>query len=161
MVTEESEYQIYHQMKQRCDNPNHLKYNVYGGRGITVCNRWLGENGYKHFIEDMGYKPNPDMSIDRIDVDGNYEPSNCRWATIKEQSMNKQNSVKIIPREKNNSLTVKEEVFPDITDKKFRRFVLCVCDCGNEKIVRYDKFKSGRTKTCGNKNCKHNGPLTK
>lgn len=72
-------------MKQRCLNPANPKYPDYGGRGIRVCERWLSFEG---FLEDMGEKPDG-MSLDRIDVNGNYEPGNCRWATAKEQCDNR------------------------------------------------------------------------
>lgn len=80
-------YITWQSMRQRCSDPSTNSYEHYGGRGIKVCDRWL--HSYKNFIADMGEKPTPDHSIDRIDVDGNYEPSNCRWATNAEQRMNK------------------------------------------------------------------------
>lgn len=78
---------------QRCYNDKFKGYKYYGGRGITVCDRWSHRvTGFWAFIEDMGEKPSKELSIDRIDVNGNYEPSNCRWATWIQQANNKRNS---------------------------------------------------------------------
>ena len=80
-------------MKARCFNKNDRGYKNYGARGITVCERWV--NSFSNFLEDMGLAPSANYSIDRIDVNGNYEPSNCRWATWKEQAANRRNNIYI------------------------------------------------------------------
>jgi hypothetical protein len=79
-------YSIWHNMKSRCNQ----EYNFYyGARKIIVCKRWQGEDGFKHFEEDMGQPPSDKHSIDRIDSDGNYEPNNCKWSIQKEQMRNR------------------------------------------------------------------------
>lgn len=80
------EYRTWKSMKSRCYNKNNKDYPNYGGRGIIVCERWL--HSYENFLEDIGRKPSKEYSIDRIDVNGNYEPNNCRWATPYEQRIN-------------------------------------------------------------------------
>lgn len=84
-------YKIWCKMKERCYNSHHNSYIYYGGRGITVCAEWL--NNFQAFYDwamANGYADN--LTLDRIDSNGNYEPSNCRWATTAEQSNNKRNS---------------------------------------------------------------------
>lgn len=88
-----SEYSAWIGIKKRCLNKNCKRYKDYGGRGITVCERWL--NSFNYFLEDMGRKPSPEYSLDRYpNNDGNYEPSNCRWGTDEQQSNNKRSNVR-------------------------------------------------------------------
>jgi hypothetical protein len=79
-------YNSWNSMKTRCTNPKVHNWNNYGGRGITVCERW--SHSFTNFLADMGPKPEG-MSIDRTNNDGDYEPTNCRWATKKDQMNNK------------------------------------------------------------------------
>lgn len=79
------EYVCWHNMHKRCNDFGAPNFMYYGGRGITVCERWLE---YENFLADMGRKPSPAHSIERLNNGGNYEPSNCVWATAKEQRAN-------------------------------------------------------------------------
>lgn len=89
--TNTSLFNIWVNMRQRCGNANNPAYHQYGGRGITVCERWL--ESFENFYEDMGDRPSPKHSIDRIDNDGGYELKNCRWAEIDIQSHNRRDNV--------------------------------------------------------------------
>lgn len=86
---ETPEYHAWHAMFQRCTNPHHASWEDYGGRGVTVCERW---QSFENFIADMGPRPSPKHSLDRTNNDGNYEPSNCRWATWNEQARNRRSA---------------------------------------------------------------------
>lgn len=91
--TNTKEYHTYYKIKDRCYNKKCNEYRLYGERGITVCDRWL--ESFENFFEDMGLAPTPNHSIDRINVNGIYEPSNCKWATQQEQNRNKRNTIYI------------------------------------------------------------------
>ena len=81
-------YKSWAEMRQRCNNKTHHVYHYYGGRGISICKRW---DSFELFLLDMGNRPKG-KTLDRIDVNGNYEPSNCRWASTMEQGANKRNN---------------------------------------------------------------------
>lgn len=98
-------YQRWLYMKKRCYNKNNQDYKDYGGRGITICDEWLKDyTSFKKWAYANGFKEN--LSIDRIDVNGNYEPSNCRWVDSDIQSKNKRNNVFL---EKNGEVKILQE----------------------------------------------------
>lgn len=89
-----NEYYSWSSMKDRCNRKSHHAYKDYGGRGIKVCDRWLEVHGFSNFLEDMGPRPKG-CSLDRIDVNGDYCPENCRWANSLTQGCNKRNTLKV------------------------------------------------------------------
>lgn len=85
-------YAVWNSMKQRCNNHKSQKYKIYGARGIKVCNEWNESyDSFRKWALDNGYKEG--LTLDRINVDGNYEPNNCRWVTYEVQNSNKSNNV--------------------------------------------------------------------
>ena len=84
-------YTLWSTIKQRCYNPNHAKYHLYGALGVRVCDRW--RDSYEAFVADMGPRPSLRHSVDRYpDTDGDYEPGNCRWATYEQQRANRRDA---------------------------------------------------------------------
>lgn len=97
------EYQTWKAMKARCMYQRHASYKNYGGRGISVCERW--RNDFAAFYFDIGPRPSPQHSVERRDNDGNYEPSNCYWATTAEQQANKRDNHRITYNGQTNTLS--------------------------------------------------------
>lgn len=92
-LSKERIYRTWKGMKRRCENEDDERYASYGGRGIKICDEWQDVITFNDWAQNNGYNEN--LTIDRIDVNGNYEPSNCRWATWSEQSKNKQNTIRV------------------------------------------------------------------
>lgn len=96
-----AEYRAWGAMLSRCNNPSHTSFRWYGARGIRVCERWLA---FDAFLADMGERPSPAHSLDRIDVNGPYSPENCRWATAIEQARNTTANRRIVVRGESKTL---------------------------------------------------------
>lgn len=92
-MTSSPEHKTWRSMRKRCSNPNDTCFDDYGGRGIKVCERWAA---FENFLADMGKKPSSKHSLDRLDNNGNYEPGNCRWATVVQQARNRRSTVLIM-----------------------------------------------------------------
>ncbi len=98
-----TEYSTWCNMRQRCYDKNSISYKNYGGRGIKVCDRWL--RSFESFLGDLGLRPSTQHSLDRIDNDGHYRPSNCRWATKLEQCNNTRSNILITIKNTTKNIT--------------------------------------------------------
>ena len=116
-------YQSWSDMRKRCTHPNHHKYQHYGARGITVCERWV--NDFDAFISDMGIRP-PGLTIERVDNDAGYDPFNCIWADLKTQANNKR----------------KRPVNQDRLDAKERRKQEFAKHCAEREKIRAERLAS-------------------
>lgn len=152
-------------MLERCSNPNHIGYKYYGGRGIKVCERWRGS--FLAFLADIGQKPSARHTIDRYpNPDGDYEPTNCRWATYAQQRANQRPYDEGARVQRswdtgNRSRTSKGRI--DLTGQRFGRLLviaysptnplrahwLCRCDCGNDTTVAGKSLRRKLTTSCG------------
>jgi hypothetical protein len=125
-------------MIQRCEDTNYWAYAAYGGRGIKVCERWRGSEGFAQFLADMGERPAGNYSIDRIDNDGDYRPDNCRWATKKEQARNRRNTLFITLEGKTRTVTDWVQ-----SGRSPRQLLWVVCEENQQLRDEIDRLKAG------------------
>lgn len=142
-------YRIWAGMKNRCTNVNNQSYSDYGGRGITLCEEWNKFENFYKWSKESGYSDN--LTIDRINVNGNYEPNNCRWATYEQQNNNKRNNIYI--KYNNEVVTLTElsrmtNICPESLRKRYNDE-----DEDNEELIEYvtSKLKGDSNKKDGKK----------
>ena len=111
-------YKIWSKIKERCYNPKDIRYKNYGGRGITICNEWLNFEPFYEWAINNGYHDN--LTIDRINVNGNYEPANCRWVTNKTQARNKTTNKLYTYKNETHCITEWAEI-TNISESKLRQ----------------------------------------
>lgn len=145
-VSSDRLYCVWNGMRNRCYNPNHKGYESYGGRGITICEEWLNDYlKFKAWAYSTGYDENAEKgecTIDRIDVNGNYEPSNCRWITIQEQQKNKRPSSEW---KKRNIVNKKRTAFVIFNGENISKFDLCKKFGISVETFNYRVGKKGMT----------------
>lgn len=150
----DNRYSVWTGMLARCNNRNSKDYKNYGQRGVSVCSRW---ESFELFCEDMGPRPSPQHSIDRIDNNGNYCPENCRWATPVRQSNNKRNNVVLTLNGQSNTIAEwSRELGINVTTLHYRysagmsvEDILCKKDRRHERRTSIDFNGSARTNQTG------------
>jgi hypothetical protein len=136
------EYVTWTLMKRRCYNKNDKSFTDYGGRGIKVCDRWLGDNGFINFFGDMGVKPTKNHTLDRYpNVNGDYAPDTCRWATQSEQCRNKRNNRRLTY----NGETKLMVEWANLLNTKSANITTLLKRRDFSKVVEYLKVKNGIT----------------
>ena len=149
------EHKILMSLIARCTDPSSPGYHRYGAKGITVCNRWL-QGGVAVFVQDMGLRPSPELSIDRIDNKGNYEPINCRWATPRQQTNNRDCTIMLTHEGRTLPLTEWAEIVA-ISDGILRRRVTELCWSHSKALTTPVAYRRSRSLKApdGHKYCSH------
>jgi hypothetical protein len=147
------EYSSWHNMWQRCCNPNSTSFDRYGGRGIVICKQW---RSFDSFLKDMGKRP-PGTSIDRINNNGNYEPGNCRWADGSTQMKNREPYTWKNENPRRVGLSGKvfsrlRVISPSGVSVHNKSLWICECKCGNRIVAVSSNLINGNTQSCG---CRH------
>lgn len=137
-------YKIWKEMRNRCNNKKTNVYKWYGGRGISICSEWDNFNNFQTWAIQNGYNNN--LTIDRIDVNGNYEPSNCRWATRKEQANNTTRSIKITINNETHTITEWAKIYNIPAKMIFTRIKR---GWDKEEAIITPKLRMERFKQCG------------
>ena len=138
-----SEYVCWLSMRQRCNDANHANFPLYGGRGIRVCALW--DVSFEAFLADMGRKPRPRMTIDRIDPNLGYEPSNCRWASYAVQGSNRRNNAFVVVSGKKMTCAEasRETGIPEKTIHGWRDSASAITDLTN-KVMNWKPITSSK-----------------
>jgi hypothetical protein len=131
-------------MNSRCSDANSDAYRNYGARGIRVCDQWRGPTGFQQFLADMGRRPTRKHSIERNDVNGNYEPGNCRWATMKEQNRNMRSNRRITIDGATKSLAEWVELYGLRRETFYQRLRRGISE---QDALIVPKMKAGRRRT--------------
>lgn len=142
-------YSSWRAMISRCSNPHRPNYHLYGGRGISVCESW---KSFPAFLQDMGLRPDGHQ-IDRINVDGNYEPSNCRWVTPKQNSNNRRAKIDLMTGKTFGKWVVLNQ--SEERDWAGGLKFLCQCECGHQTTVKKKALLDSTSSQCKNCAIKH------
>lgn len=153
-----AEYNIRACIIQRCENSRHTAYHNYGGRGIRICERW--RKSFNVFLADVGPRPSPVHTLDRLDNDGDYEPGNVKWATADEQAKNRNRSgvqrqpaplrpLRVVSYDLTGAVFARLTVLSKTARKGRDRAWRCQCACGAYVVVTSASLRSGNTKSCG------------
>ena len=140
-LSKHKDYKMWVGLFTRCNNPRVKIYKYYGGKGVKVCERW---NNFSLFLEDMGDRPEG-LQLDRINNNGDYEKSNCRWVTPKENNAgNKGDLPDDMPGKRYGKWLVMGRVY----HKQGHRYYECLCDCGTIRIICGGDLRRGNTTRC-------------